>query len=55
MCPARTRTLRLRRNRITRVFGVCYPRTYNDVTNGWGTPNSLFFRASELRALQRAH
>jgi hypothetical protein len=40
MCPARTRTLRQRRNRITRVFRVCYPRTYNDVTNGWG-PSEL--------------
>jgi len=41
MCPARTRTLRLRRDRITRVFGVCYPRTHNDVTNGSGLSELL--------------
>ena len=38
MCSARTRTLRLRRNRVTRVFGVCYPGTHNDVTNGSAPP-----------------
>jgi hypothetical protein len=45
MWSARTRTLRARRNRITRVLGVRYLGTYNDVTNGLG--------ASELLILPR--
>ena len=40
MCPARTRTLRLRRNRITGVFRVRYLSTYSDVTHGSG-PSEL--------------
>ena len=55
MCLARTRTLRLRRNRITRVFGVCYPGTYNDVTNG-SAPSELLIlpRFQTSRSATRA-
>ena len=54
MCPVRTRTLRLRRNCITRVRSAL--PGYLQRCYAWfgPPPNSLFVRASKLRALQRA-